>query len=147
MTENQKLRNVVNYLICEGKIKTIADFAASIGQNASGVSDKLTGRRHLTDTFVLRVTSAYPEINPNYFTDDDKAGMLRQTPTVSVKGNGNQTAGHDLNVHQTSAQDPAGLIDNYEQRISELSGYIDNLNRHIERLTEIISKLAGGQKI
>lgn len=148
MTENQKLRNVVNYLICEGKIKNIAEFADSIGQNRSGVSDKLTGRRPLTDAFVLRVTSAWPEINPNYFTNDDKAEMLRHSPSISVNGYGNQTAGRDLNVSQPPRlEEPTVPYGDYRQYIADLQGYIDNLNEHIKRLTEIISKLAGGQQL
>lgn len=147
MTENQKLRNVVNYLICEGKIKNIAEFADSIGQNRSGVSDKLTGRRPLTDTFVLRVTSAWPEINPNYFTNDDKAKMLRQSPSISVTGYGNQTAGRDLNVSSPKLEEPKAPYGDCQQYIASLQGYIDNLNEHIKRLTEIISKLAGGQQL
>lgn len=147
MTENQKLRNVVNYLICEGKIKNIAEFADSIGQNRSGVSDKLTGRRPLTDTFVLRVTSAWPEINPNYFTNDDKAEMLRHTPSISVNGYGNQTAGRDLNVSSPKLEEPMAPYGDCQQYIASLQGYIDNLNEHIRHLTEIISKLAGGQQL
>lgn len=148
MTENQKLRNVVNYLICEGKCKTIADFAQQIGQNASGVSDKINGRRPLTDAFVLRLTRAFPEINPNYFTLDDKAEMLRQSPSISVSGYGNQTAGRDLNVSQPPMlEEPTVPYGDYRQYIAGLQGYIDNLNEHIKRLTEIISKLAGGQQL
>ena len=147
MTENQKLRNVANYLICEGKCKTIADFAQQIGQNASGVSDKLNGRRPLTDAFVLKLTRAFPEINPNYFTNDDRAEMLRQSPSISVNGYGNQTAGRDLNVSSPKLEEPAAPYGDCQQYIASLQGYIDNLNKHIERLTEIISKLAGGQQL
>lgn len=148
MTDNQKLKNVVNYLVFQGRVTSVADFADKIGQNRSGVSEKINGRKPVTEAFVLRLTKAFPEINPNYLLDVDCDKMLSQCQHIVVNGYGNQTAGRDLNVSQPPRlEEPTVPYGDYRQYIADLQGYIDNLNEHIKRLTEIISKLAGGQQL
>ncbi len=151
MTDNQKLKNVVNYLVFQGRVTSVADFADKIGQNRSGVSEKINGRKPVTEAFVLRLTKAFPEINPDYLLDVDCDKMLSQGQQIVVNGYGNQTAGRDINVASPSMLEepevPYGRIPDYEKRVEELQGYIAQLNEHIKHLTEIISKLAGGQQL
>lgn len=148
MADNQKLKNVVNYLVFQGRVTSVADFADKIGQNRSGVSEKINGRKPVTEAFVLRLTKAFPEINPDYLLDVDCDKMLSQGQHIVVTGYGNQTAGRDLNVSQPPMlEEPSAYIPDYEKRVEELQGYIAQLNEHIKHLTEIISKLAGGQQL
>lgn len=147
MTDNQKLKNVVNYLVFQGRVTSVADFADKIGQNRSGVSEKINGRKPVTEAFVLRLTKAFPEINPDYLLDVDCDKMLSQGQHIVVTGYGNQTAGRDLNVSSPKLEEPMAPYGDCQQYIVSLQGYIDNLNEHIKRLTEIISKLAGGQQL
>lgn len=79
MEQSKKLRRVINYLTLEGKVRNIAEFADIIGQNRSGVSDKLNGRRVITDVFALRTIRAFPEVNPDYLLREDCEQMLMES--------------------------------------------------------------------
>lgn len=85
MEQNKKLRRVINYLILEGKVKNIAEFADAVRQNRSGVSDKLNGRRPLTESFVLRVVQAFPEISAEYLLYEEGEQMFKREDTIEQK--------------------------------------------------------------
>lgn len=78
MAEN-RLSVVIQHLKVQGKIYNDADFSAKVGKGRSYVSEVKSGKRPLTEHFVLLIEEVYPEINGAWLLTGE-GEMLKPSP-------------------------------------------------------------------
>lgn len=122
---NQRLRDVQNFLVSQGKIRNQSEFGKAMGKSRSQLSEYMCGRRRVTRDLAYTVSEYFPEIDPLFLMDAEHTQML--VSSASVQGNHNVVNnGHN----QTVGTDTAAL-----QRI------IEKQQAQIDRLLGIIEKL------
>lgn len=122
---NQRLRDVQNFLVSQGKIRNQSEFGKAMGKSRSQLSEYMCGRRRVTRDLAYTVNEYFPEIDPLFLMDAEHTQML--VSSTNVQGNHNVVNnGHN----QTVGADAASL-----QRI------IEKQQAQIDRLLGIIEKL------
>lgn len=122
---SQRLRDVQNFLVSQGKIRNQSEFGKAMGKSRSQLSEYMCGRRRVTRDLAYTVSEYFPEIDPLFLMDAEHTQML--VPSTNVQGNHNVVNnGHN----QTVGADAASL-----QRI------IEKQQAQIDRLLGIIEKL------
>lgn len=122
---NQRLRDVQNFLVSQGKIRNQSEFGKAMGKSRSQLSEYMCGRRRVTRDLAYTVSKYFPEIDPLFLMDAEHTQML--VSSTNVQGNHNVVNnGHN----QTVGADAASL-----QRI------IEKQQAQIDRLLGIIEKL------
>ena len=122
---NQRLRDVQNFLVSQGKIRNQSEFGKAMGKSRSQLSEYMCGRRRVTRDLAYTVNEYFPEIDPLFLMDAEHTQML--VSSTNVQGNHNVVNnGHN----QTVGADTASL-----QRI------IEKQQAQIDRLLGIIEKL------
>ncbi|NDV47504.1 peptidase S24 [Paludibacter sp. 221] len=66
MSENERLKKVILWLISQGIVDSQENLAQKLGYNASSVSQIVTGRKPLSEKFVRKVISLSEKINSDY---------------------------------------------------------------------------------
>lgn len=134
--DNKHLTDVINYLVLQGVIKNAASFAARIGISPSRLTDTQKNRRPMTPAFIQRVCVEFPQINPEYLTDENSVNMVipdgenKFPPQCNVAGNVNfQSPSATIN-----APDPE-LIKSLRAEIVRLNDQIVWMRNLIDKLT------------
>jgi len=146
MLANQRLRQFVNWLKINGRVKSDSNFASVIHYDRSAVSEILGSKRIVTRKFVDTVCCFYPELNRQFLEDENCAQMLTgensSTNIINstIARNGQVTIGN----RTITSDDIAAIIKNFEERCEDKERVIINLQQQIERLTGIIAAMASG---
>lgn len=74
----KRLVEVVDYLVCSGKVYNKTDFYVKIGKNKSQMSETLSGKRPVSNDLVKAIVAAFPSLNPQFFLDPDCHDMMKE---------------------------------------------------------------------
>lgn len=71
MTDNQRIKSVVDYLKKENKVRNQRDFAERIGGNYSVVSEILSGKRKISERFIRTICETFPYISHDWIINEE----------------------------------------------------------------------------
>lgn len=83
MSDYKRLAEVINFLIESRRAFNDADFASQVGTPRSFISEAKAGKKTITDKFVLKVESAFPDINGEYILTGE-GSMLKPSSSDSA---------------------------------------------------------------
>jgi plasmid maintenance system antidote protein VapI len=84
MTKNQRLGEVIKFLIYSEQIKSQVDFADKIGLLPGYVSAIKIGDKNLSDKTIMKIVNAFPCINEGYLQGED-IEMVSEQNIVQTK--------------------------------------------------------------
>lgn len=123
---NQRLRDVQNFLISQGKIRNQSEFGKAMGKSRSQLSEYMCGRRRVTRDLAYTVSEYFPEIDPLFLMDAEHTQML--VSSASVQGNHNVVNnGHNQTVGGTDTAALQRIIEKQQAQIDRLLGIIEKL--------------------
>lgn len=79
--EKDRLIAVIHYLKENRRIFNDADFATSIGKARSYISEVKSGKRPLTEQFVLQICSAFPELSKSWLLTGEGSMLVDSSPS------------------------------------------------------------------
>lgn len=82
MTDNQRIKAVVDYLKKEKIIRNQRDFAERIGGNYSVVSEIISAKRKISERFVRNICDAFPYISQKWILEED-GEMIIEVPVAN----------------------------------------------------------------
>lgn len=83
--EKDRLIAVIHYLKENRRIFNDADFATSIGKARSYISEVKSGKRPLTEQFVLQICSAFPELSKSWLLTGEGSMLVDSSPSEVKK--------------------------------------------------------------
>lgn len=83
--EKDRLIAVIHHLKENRRIFNDADFATSIGKARSYISEVKSGKRPLTEQFVLQICSAFPELSKSWLLTGEGAMLVDLYPSEVKK--------------------------------------------------------------
>lgn len=83
--EKDRLIAVIHHLKENRRIFNDADFATSIGKARSYISEVKSGKRPLTEQFVLQICSAFPELSKSWLLTGEGAMLVDLSPSEVKK--------------------------------------------------------------
>lgn len=149
MSDLQRIRKVIDWLIFEGMAESQKDVAEKCGYGESYMSQVLSGRVNLSSRFIKNL-SALDERLSEEWIESGRGEMLRNGISNFQTGNGNNNqqgnAGHDLtqtiNPPCTFAVDSViAQIENQRKLTESAQRQIDKAQEQIDRLLSIIEKM------
>lgn len=81
MTDNQRIKSVVDYLKKEKKIRNQRDFVERIGGNYSVVSEIISGKRKVSERFVGTICETFPFISHDWIINEE-GEMIIEVPAL-----------------------------------------------------------------
>lgn len=117
MTDNERLKKIIAYLVSQGIIDSQEDLANKLGYNPSAISQIVTGKKPLSKKFAKNIASISEKINIDYLFG--KGEMLKNNTSSSIENN-----------------ELVGQIKLLEKQLTEKEEKIDRLNREIGKLEE-----------
>lgn len=124
MREN-RFSAVIQHLKEVGKIYNDADFSAKVGKGRSYVSEVKSGKRPLTEHFVLSMEEVYPEINGAWLLTGE-GEMLKSTPKrPAFESNATLSDNNYVEVEFVDLRASAGMqsgfsVDQHSDRVTRL---------------------------
>ncbi len=79
--EKDRLSAVIQHLKENRSIFNDADFATSIGKARSYISEVKSGKRSLTEHFVLKICNAFPEISSSWLLTGEGSMLVENSPS------------------------------------------------------------------
>ena len=73
---NQRVKDVVKELKKQRKIHSQADFAQEVGIGAVQLSEIVSGKRKISEYYVNKILTRFPEINKDWLVSGDGGGLL-----------------------------------------------------------------------
>lgn len=123
---NQRLRDVQNFLVSQGKIRNQSEFGKAMGKSRSQLSEYMCGRRRVTRDLAYTVSEYFPEIDPLFLMDAEHTQML--VSSTNVQGNHNVVNnGHNQTVGGTDTAALQRIIEKQQAQIDRLLGIIEKL--------------------
>lgn len=71
MSDSKRIKVLIEYLKKEKIIRNQQDFVERIGENRTVVSSYVTGKRHFSDVFILRIVDAFPFVSKKWLKGED----------------------------------------------------------------------------
>ena len=133
--KNERVRQAVNYLRAMGYIANAKDLAIKMNRSRSALSEIMSGARPVSGKFLYELLHMFPELNKEFFYDEDCTQMLKDGAEGaaiaagiinSVQGRPNSGANPDL---QVLVENYAATIRYLQEHIKELSSIITNLTK------------------
>ena len=133
--KNERVRQAVNYLRAMGYIANAKDLALKMNRSRSALSEIMSGARPVSEKFLYELLQMFPELNKDFFYDEDCTQMLKEGAEGtaiaagiinSVQGRQNTGVSPDLQV----------LVENYAATIRYLQEHIKELSAIISNLTQ-----------
>lgn len=142
MAENQRLKEVIDYLIEVRKIRNQEEFSQITGIIKSTISQLCTGKRELNERYVRKICKLFPEVSADYLLEG--SGPMVIGSVTQNNNNGDNIAGSNITVNKAPAGPaPAGDPEYNERR--ELLGLLKEKDAQMNRLITIIEKLSNGE--
>lgn len=105
MSELQRVKKVIDWLVFEGVAESQKDVAEKCGYGESYMSQVLSGRVNLSSRFIKNLAMLDERLSEEWITTGD-GDMLRNNQTNNQSGTGNNNqqgyAGHDLMLTSNS---------------------------------------------
>ena len=113
---NERLKIFVNYLKEQRKVVSDAEFARLTGKQRSFISEIISGKRTLSEQYVLKIADTFTELNKDWLITGN-GEMVKATATPSA----------DLDIYKK-------LIASLEDTVASQKLIIEKLQQEIEQL-------------
>lgn len=137
---NQRLREAVNLLKTQRKVRSDAECANILGIDKGDLSRFLSGKRPITQRFIGTFTTHFPQIDGNWLLTGEGEMLKSQTSTTgngSVSITGEEIT--DNNIQVNTDETIAKLI-------AEVAAQRRVTEKVLEQNSELIAIIAGKQK-
>lgn len=137
---NQRLREAVNLLKTQRKVRSDAECANILGIDKGDLSRFLSGKRPITQRFVGTFTAHFPQIDGNWLLTGEGEMIKSQTSTTgngSVSITGEEIT--DNNIQVNTDETIAKLI-------AEVAAQRRVTEKVLEQNSELIAIIAGKKK-
>ena len=135
IAKGQRLSEIIEDLIRQGIVYNQTDFAQKVGKSKSFISERMNGRRTITERFAHEISKAIKQINKNYLMNG------QGSPTITANNVGNQyTLGDNANINLGggSCADNCTSIDQCIQLLRNSQKTIDLLIKQRDNAQDII---------
>lgn len=136
---NQRLREVVNFLKEQRKVLSDGEFADKIGVGRSQLSEAMSGKRKVSERYILKLLAKFPEISEEWLRtgEGDMLNLTYSTavsPTVLADDHSTAIAGNKnvVNADQTIAM-----------LVAEVSAQRRLTEKILEQNSELLAIVAG----
>lgn len=111
MTDSNRLKALINFLTSEQKVRNQEDFSVITGINKSTLSELCSGKREITERYVHRIQTKFPEINFSWLLTGEGQMLEITTPSgIPFYENLPVSAGQADLIHITQGEHPTGYI-------------------------------------
>lgn len=139
MTEIERVREVVKWLIFKGYAESEKDIATNLGYTASSFSQLLNGRVPLSKKFIKKLASANENINELWILGGNGTMLLTDPSSEPTTISPKKVELSELDVLRAK-------IEKLEAKIDEKDEQIGVLIRNLDKLTEKNSNEAVKEK-
>lgn len=135
---NQRLREAVNLLKDQRKVRSDAECANDLGIDKADLSRMMSGKRPISQRFVGSFVRHFPEINEEWLRTGE--GEMLKIASAVAENHSISIAGDDVranNIHMNSDETIAKLIDEVsaQRRLTEIA---------LQQNSDLIAILAKG---
>lgn len=135
---NQRLREAVNLLKDQRKVRSDAECANDLGIDKADLSRMMSGKRPISQRFVGSFVRHFPEINEEWLRTGE--GEMLKIASAIAENHSISIAGDDVrenNIHMNSDETIAKLIDEVsaQRRLTEIA---------LQQNSDLIAILAKG---
>lgn len=80
---NERLKNLIEYLKQQRIVVSNAEFARETGAQSSFLSEVLSGKRKLSEKYILKIVNVYPQVNKNWLLTGNGLMLAEQEEKFS----------------------------------------------------------------
>lgn len=126
---NQRVKEVIKELKKLRKVHSQADFAKEVGIGQVQLSEIVSGKRKISEYYVNKIFTRFPEINKSWFTNGEgeilkNTSAIADNHSISIAGEGIKENDIRVNTDKT-----------IERLIAEMSAQRKLTERTIEEIT------------
>lgn len=143
---NERLLQVIDYLIYSHCVKSRADFGKKIGKSSSQVTDMLKGVKPISVKTIHNICEYFSGLDEEWLRTGN-GQMLKSSVSVGdgnsgvvVNGNNNNSPIDNRHYYSDSPDVLKAQIDLLDERIKEKDAQIKEKDAQIKKLLEILAK-------
>jgi transcriptional regulator with XRE-family HTH domain len=147
MTETQRIKKVVEWLIFKGKVKSRRDLAENMGYTESSVSQILNGKVPLSDKFIKKLSIMDSVINQDWLFTGEGEMLNTHIQTDSLSGADNKSVSMPIDFLLSMLNRQEQQLLSQQNAIAVKDGIIESQQRTIEALSLKTPAIADDAKI
>jgi hypothetical protein len=143
MNENERLKEVIDWLIANRKVRNQQEFSEEISSDRSSISNFKNGKRKIADSLSSKIESAFPYINIEWLKTGE-GEMIKQVQNnnvtnnpgiVGIQGRNNTVTNHSNNENRTAQDNNMAIINKLVENNTILVNQIAKLIEKLEAKT------------
>ena len=142
MTENKQLKNVILWLTSQEIIENQEDLAVKLGYNPSSLSQIVTGKKPISDKFVVKLINFCDKINYSYLFGEGEMLKSNEKRVIDYNNLGVEVKNRLLEIAVYMNLSISG----FEAACGLKRGYINNMSENSsigsDQLTKIIDSFS-----
>lgn len=134
---NQSVKELIQELKKSRKVHSQADFAKEVGIGTVQLSEIVSGKRKVTDYYVNKILTRFPEINRSWLVDG--IGEMLKTQSASAESHSISIAGEEIkeNKINVNADETIAML------VAEVAAQRKLTEKVLEQNSDLIAILAG----
>ena len=141
MTEIQRIKKVVAWLIFQENLNSQKELAEKMGYTESSMSNILNENVPLSGNFIKKIAMMNDSINEDWILTG-KGEMIKYSISQS-NVNGDNIQGHSVSVNKTQTDKFIDLLKTKDEQINKSQKQIDKSQEQIDKSQEQIDRLIG----
>ena len=134
---NQSVKELIQELKKSRKVHSQADFAKEVGIGTVQLSEIVSGKRKVTDYYVNKILTRFPEINRSWLVDG--IGEMLKIQSASAESHSISIAGEEIkeNKINVNADETIAML------VAEVAAQRKLTEKVLEQNSDLIAILAG----
>jgi plasmid maintenance system antidote protein VapI len=143
MTENQRFKSLIDFLIANRKVRNQQQFVEEIHSDKATVSQIKNGKQSISNEMFTKITDAFPYISSDWLKEEKGEMLVGDRDENTVNGNNNiSVAGRGNQVNSEEAL--LGILEiqrGFQEMMKTSQAHLTESQMQMNKLITIIEQL------